>query len=152
MEDALYYMCTRTTSTDNRKGVIKMLVIDKFSRKPIYEQLIEGIEREILTGILAEREQLPSIRELSVQLSVNPNTIQKAFLELDRAGIIISSQGRGCFVAANAIERIRERLIPKIDEIKMLASELASAGIEQETVLAAVKTAYEQHFRKEDEV
>ncbi len=129
-----------------------MLVIDKFSRKPIYEQLIEGIEREILTGILGEREQLPSIRELSVLLSVNPNTIQKAFLELDRAGIIISSQGRGCFVAADAIERIRERLIPKIDEIKMLASELASAGIEKETVLAAVHTAYEQNFRKEDEV
>ncbi len=127
-----------------------MLAIDKFSRKPIYEQLIEGIEREILTGILKEKEQLPSIRELSVLLSVNPNTIQKAFLELDRSGIIISTQGRGCFVASDAIERIRERFAPKINEIQMLASELASAGIEQETVLAAVHTAYEKNFRKEE--
>ncbi len=125
-----------------------MLVIDKFSRKPIYEQLIEGIEREILMGFLAEREQLPSIRELSVALSINPNTIQKAFLELDRAGIIISSQGRGCFVAADAIERIRERLIPKVDEIGALSAELASAGIEEEIVIAAVRAAYKEHFGK----
>ncbi len=129
-----------------------MLVIDKFSRKPIYEQLIEGIEREILMGILSEREQLPSIRELSVNLSVNPNTIQKAFLELDRAGIIISSQGRGCFVADDAKARIRERLIPKIDEIRLIASELASAGIEEESVVSAVRTAYAENFRKEDKV
>lgn len=127
-----------------------MLVIDKFSRKPIYEQIIEGIEREILTGILAEREQLPSIRELSMTLSINPNTIAKAFLELDRAGIIISSQGRGCFVAANAIERIRERLIPKVSEIQNLAAELASAGIDEETVHTAVRVAYEENFRKEE--
>ena len=127
-----------------------MLVIDKFSRKPIYEQIIEGIEREILTGILAEREQLPSIRELSVMLSINPNTISKAFLELDRAGIIISSQGRGCFVAADATMRIRERLIPKISEIQNLASELASAGIDEETVIAAIRAAYEEHFRKDE--
>lgn len=127
-----------------------MLVIDKFSRKPIYEQIIEGIEREILTGILAEREQLPSIRELSVMLSINPNTISKAFLELDRAGIIISSQGRGCFVAADAIKRIQERLVPKISEIQGLAAELASAGIDEETVHAAIRAAYEEHFRKDE--
>ena len=127
-----------------------MLVIDKFSRKPIYEQIIEGIEREILTGILAEREQLPSIRELSVMLSINPNTISKAFLELDRAGIIISSQGRGCFVAADAIMRIQERLVPKISEIQGLAAELASAGIDEETVHAAIRAAYEEHFRKDE--
>ena len=127
-----------------------MLVIDKFSRMPIYEQIIEGIEREILTGILAEREQLPSIRELSVKLGINPNTIAKAFLELDRAGVIISSQGRGCFVAADAIERIQERFIPKIAEIRTLAAELASAGIDEKTVQAAVHAAYEENFRKDE--
>ena len=126
-----------------------MLVIDKFSRKPIYEQIIEGIEREILTGILAEREQLPSIRELSIKLSINPNTIQKAFIELDRAGVIITSQGRGCFVAADAVERIREKFIPKIGEIAALAAELAGAGIDKNAILDAVNAAYEIHERKE---
>ena len=127
-----------------------MIVIDKYSRKPIYEQIIDGIEKQIMSGVMGELDKLPSIRELSVALSINPNTIQKAFLELDRAGIIISSQGRGCFVAADAIARIQERLVPKISEIQSLAAELASAGIDEETVHAAIRAAYEEHFRKDE--
>ena len=119
-----------------------MLVVDKMSRTPIYEQIVEGIKREIITGILKERDQLPSIRELSVILSTNPNTVQKAFMELDRAGIILSTPGRGCFVADNAVENIREGLKGKIDEIKELAKTLANAGIDEKTVLEAIKSAY----------
>lgn len=119
-----------------------MLVVDKMSRTPIYEQIEEGIKREIVTGILKERDQLPSIRELSVILATNPNTVQKAFMELDRAGIIVSTPGRGCFVAENAVEKIRETLRSKIDEIKELAKTLANAGIEEKAVLEAVMSAY----------
>ena len=129
-----------------------MLVIDKFSRKPIYEQIVEGIEREILTGILAECEQLPSIRELSVRLAINPNTIQKAFIELDRTGVIVTSQGRGCFVAADARLRIREKFIPKLGEITQLAAELAHAGIDRRAALDAVNTAFDDYERKETKV
>ena len=120
-----------------------MLVIDKFSRKPIYEQIVEGIERDIVIGILREREQLPSIRELSSILGVNPNTIQKAFGELDRNGIIVSGQGRGCFVADNAAEKIKEKLSARITEIESIAVELARAGIEEEKLLDAVRRAYQ---------
>ena len=120
-----------------------MLVIDKFSRKPIYEQIVEGIERDIVMGILREREQLPSIRELSAVLGVNPNTIQKAFGELDRSGIIISGQGRGCFVADRAAEKIKEKLSVKIVEIENIAAELARAGIEKEKLMEAIERAYE---------
>ena len=119
-----------------------MLVVDKMSRIPIYEQIEEGIKREIITGILKEREQLPSIRELSVILTTNPNTVQKAFMALDRDGIIVSTPGRGCFVADNAAEKIREGLRSKIDEIKELAKTLANAGIDEKSVLEAVKSAY----------
>ena len=120
-----------------------MLVIDKFSRKPIYEQIVEGIERDIVMGILREREQLPSIRELSSVLGVNPNTIQKAFQDLDRNGIIISGQGRGCFVADKAAEKIKEKLSARITEIESIAVELARAGIEEEKLLDAVRRAYQ---------
>ena len=120
-----------------------MLVIDKFSRKPIYEQIVEGIERDIVMGILREREQLPSIRELSAVLGVNPNTIQKAFGELDRNGIIISGQGRGCFVADRAAEKIKEKLSVKIVEIENIAAELARAGIEKEKLMEAIGRAYD---------
>jgi GntR family transcriptional regulator len=119
-----------------------MLVIDKFSRKPIYEQVIEGIERDIIMGILREREQLPSIRELSALLGVNPNTIQKAFQELDRNGIIVSGQGRGCFVADQAALKIKEKLSVKITEIESIALELARAGIEEEKLISAIRNAY----------
>ena len=119
-----------------------MLVIDKFSRKPIYEQVVEGIERDIVMGILRDREQLPSIRELSAILGVNPNTIQKAFQELDRNGIIVSGQGRGCFVADHAAERIKEKVSVRITEIEAIAAELARAGIEEEKLLEAIRHAY----------
>ncbi len=121
-----------------------MLVIDKMSRKPIYEQVVEGIEREIVTGLIGEQEQLPSIRELSALLGINPNTIQKAFLDLDRAGVIVSTPGRGCFVAPDAKEKIRERLSTKISAIKEMAAELAHAGVDEAAVLEAVKSAYAQ--------
>ena len=120
-----------------------MLVIDKFSRKPIYEQIVEGIERDIVMGILREREQLPSIRELSSILGVNPNTIQKAFQDLDRNGIIVSGQGRGCFVAENAAGKIKEKLSVRIADIESIAVELARAGIEEEKLLDAVRRAYQ---------
>ena len=119
-----------------------MLAVDKMSRVPIYEQIEEGIKREIITGILKERDQLPSIRELSVILATNPNTVQKAFMELDRDGIIVSTPGRGCFVAENAIEKIRDGLKGKIDEIKELAKALAHAGIDEKLLIDAVKSAY----------
>ena len=120
-----------------------MLVIDKMSRKPIYEQLVEGLEREIVTGLIGEGEQLPSIRELSVTLGVNPNTVQKAVLELDRLGVVVSSPGRGVFVAENAIAVIRTRMSGRITEMKEMACELARAGIDLKDVLSAVSEAYD---------
>ncbi|MBO4979086.1 MAG: GntR family transcriptional regulator [Clostridia bacterium] len=119
-----------------------MLAIDKMSRKPIYEQLIEGLEREIVTGLLGPQAQLPSIRELSSVLGVNPNTVQKALGELDKLGVIISAPGRGMFVAEDAAEKIRARMSVKITEIRELAAELAKAGIDEQVVLAAVREAY----------
>ncbi len=119
-----------------------MLVIDKMSRKPIYEQLTEGIEREIVTGLLEPLSQLPSIRELSVVLGVNPNTVQKALLELDRMGIVFSAPGRGVFVAEDAVKKIRERMSVKLGNVEDLAMELARAGIDKQEVYAAIERAY----------
>ena len=119
-----------------------MLTIDKMSRKPIYEQLVEGLEREIVTGLLPPQSQLPSIRELSSVLGVNPNTVQKALGELDALGIIISAPGRGMFVAEDATEKIRNRMSSKISEIQEISTALAKAGVDEETVLLAVREAY----------
>ena len=119
-----------------------VLIVDKMSRKPIYEQIIDGIKREIVMGIIPEQTQLPSIRELSAILATNPNTVQKAFVELDRDGIIVSSPGRGCFVADGAKEKIRSSMASKIDEICAVACELANAGIDKQTIINAIESAY----------
>lgn len=84
-----------------------MFELDVRSRKPIYEQLTDKVKEMILHGILQTDEQLPSVRTLSQQLTVNPNTIQKAYRELEREGYIYSLQGKGSFVAPMKKNRMR---------------------------------------------
>ena len=72
-----------------------MFRIDGMSRTPVYEQIIEQVEKLITLGIMSPGDQLPSVRSLSIELSVNPNTIQKAYSELDAKGIAHSVPGRG---------------------------------------------------------
>lgn len=76
-----------------------MFELDIRSRKPIYEQLMDKIKELIVYGVLKPDEQLPSVRALSAQLTVNPNTIQKAYRELERDGYIYSQLGKGSFVS-----------------------------------------------------
>ena len=116
-----------------------MLLVDKFSGKPVYEQLVEGIERDILLGVFTEGAQLPSLRELSAALSINPNTIQKSYAELTRRGIILPSPGSGCYVAPNAKEILRREATGKLRLLTALSRELRLAGVEQADILAAVR-------------
>ena len=78
-----------------------MIVIDYQDRTPIYEQIVERVQTLIIKGILKSDEQLPSVRKLAVDLSINPNTIQKAFAVLEQQGFIYSVKGRGSFVTPN---------------------------------------------------
>ena len=75
-----------------------MIHLDHRDRRPIYEQAIDGIRQQIRAGVLLPGDQLPSVRELSAALSVNPNTIQRAYRELERTGWIVSQPGKGSFV------------------------------------------------------
>lgn len=116
-----------------------MLLLDKFSGKPVYEQLIEGVERNILTGVFAEGSQLPSLRELSAALSVNPNTIQKSYAELTRRGVILPAPGSGCYVAPNAREVLRREAGAKLEALRSLAEELRLAGVDEQEIVEAVR-------------
>ena len=78
-----------------------MIIIDYKDRRPIYEQVMERFQDLIVRGILKPDSQLPSIRSLAMELSINPNTIQKAYTELERQGFIYSIKGRGSFVSFN---------------------------------------------------
>ena len=75
-----------------------MVNLDYRDARPIYAQIIDGFRDQILSGVLANGDKLPSVRELALQLAINPNTIQRAYRELEMAGWIATVSGKGCFV------------------------------------------------------
>ncbi|MGM7701786.1 GntR family transcriptional regulator [Pseudalkalibacillus sp. Hm43] len=91
-----------TVSTDNTVGTDGreyMFNLDVRSRKPIYEQLVERFKELIISEVMKKDEKLPSVRTLAQQLTINPNTIQKAYRELETQGYIYSIKGKGSFVS-----------------------------------------------------
>ena len=76
-----------------------MLQLDLKSRKSIYEQVMDQLKEQIMTGQMATGDKLPSVRELSKSITVNPNTVQKAYRELERQGYVYTTSGVGTFVA-----------------------------------------------------
>lgn len=125
-----------------------MFKIDVMSRIPVYEQIIEQMEKFILTGILSAKEQVPSVRSLSVELSVNPNTIQKAYSDLDRRKIIYSVPGRGCFVSENAKELLSGAKRSQLSELEQTMYELVLAGITKEEIIECLDKA----IKRKDEL
>ena len=119
-----------------------MFQIDRFGRTPIYEQIIDQTQRLIASGLLKEGDQLPSVRALSQELSVNPNTLQKAYSELERRGLCISAPGNGRFVTADAFRLVGEGLKERLEELQKIAEELCAAGMPVEQVLGSVNAAY----------
>ena len=111
-----------------------MITIDLMSRVPIYEQIIEQLETFVLKGILKVGDQIPSVRSLSIQLSINPNTIQKAYSELDRTGIIDTVPGRGGFIAKDAKEKLRNLQGNQLKELSSIVEKLVLAGISKEEI------------------
>lgn len=93
-----------------------MFDIDLMSRTPIYEQLYNKIIELIIKGVLTENSQLPSIRTLAKELSVNPNTVVKAYNQLENDGIIYSLTGRGSFVAKVTDTTIKKSMFSQFDE------------------------------------
>ena len=92
--------CINDISTvETEKGEISMIVLDYRDRRPLYEQITERFEELMFQEVLTEDMKLPSVRSLATELSINPNTIQRAYVELERRGYIYSVKGKGSFVA-----------------------------------------------------
>ena len=120
-----------------------MLSIDKLSRVPIYEQIEGQVKELILSGALSPGDKLPSVRTLSLELNINPNTIQKAYLELDRQQVIASAAGRGSFVTENAREILLRGENGKLADLQTLISELLMAGISEDSLRRKLDRAIE---------
>ena len=98
---------------------------------PIYPQIKDGIRRLIATGVIQEGEKLPSVRALASQLAINPNTIQRAYNELEAEEIILSIPGKGSF-AAEKTDRNALRKAELLQQLKALLHELRSLGVTSE--------------------
>ncbi len=96
-----------------------MLQLNYRDAKPIYEQIKEGIRHLLLTNAIAADEKLPSVRELASTLAINPNTIQRAYRELEQEGYVYSMKGKGTFAAgADFIHKSREQeLLLTFDDV-----------------------------------
>jgi len=102
--------------------------------RPIYVQLIDRLRREILEGILAEGDRLPSVRELATQLTINPNTIQRAYRELEAQDWVVSIPGKGIFVrnVAGPGAARKKQLLAQLDA---LMAELEAVGLSRKEII-----------------
>ena len=119
-----------------------MISLNYRDSRPIYEQIKDGLRKLIVTGAMQPDEKLPSVRALATQLSINPNTIQRAYNELETEGYIYSVPGKGSFAAGHqeADDVRRSELLSQIREI---AAELKYLGATAEELAAIVKEAFE---------
>lgn len=120
-----------------------MFQIDPLARTPVYEQLIEQLERFIRSGVIRPGDKIPSVRSLSIELSVNPNTVQKAFSQLMTRQIIYSVPGKGNFVSDDALELLNTNSLKKLDELKSIILELKLAGMSKEQLITKIGEYYD---------
>ncbi len=120
----------------------KLIAIDKMSQVPIYEQIIEQFHNLIVTDVLKPKVLIPSVRSLSKEIGTNPNTIQKAYVELERMGITYSVPGVGRYVANNAKEIIQKLMSESDNELKTVVERLKLSGMTVEEIVSKVKMYY----------
>jgi len=115
-----------------------MIWIDYKDSRPIFEQIVEKYEKLIIHGAIEPDSQMPSIRKLAMDLSLNPNTVQKAYAELERRGFTYTVLGKGVFVNFDSkqINKKKEQVLSSIQALILEAKEL---GLSTEEILAKIK-------------
>ncbi len=121
-----------------------MLYIDKLSPIPIYMQIVSQFEDLIFSGVLLPDEKLPSVRNLAKELTINPNTLQKAYTEMENIKLCISVPGSGRYVAKDAIEIIAQKKQEKLKDLRVIIKGAKLSGSSLDEILNIVKKAYEE--------
>ncbi len=118
-----------------------MIILDYRDKRPIYEQVVEKLERLIVGGGLESNTKMPSVRSLAMELAVNPNTIQRAYAQLEQDGYLYTVSGRGSFVAHESEWRAsKEKQLT--EKLKSVVQEAKEAGMKQEQILNVVAEVY----------
>ena len=116
-----------------------MINLDYQSRTPIYEQIVEQIERYIAFGVLKPKEQIMSIREMAASLGINPNTVKKAYSILESKGVIVTISTKGTYIAYDTKSIIEEKVSSKLKELELIIGELEKLGISKEEIIKKMK-------------
>ena len=123
-----------------------MILIDYKDRRPIYEQIVEKFQQMIICGVIEPDSPMPSVRSLAMELSINPNTIQRAYMTLEQEGLIYPVKGKGNFVAET--QQIQEK--SKEDfrkEFLELVRRGINTGMTEEELMTLVQKGYEEDLR-----
>ena len=120
-----------------------MISLNYRDSRPIYEQIRDGLRKLIVTGALSADEKLPSVRALAAQLAINPNTIQRAYNELEGEGYIYSVPGKGSFAAMGA-DSARLRREELTDRLRELIAELRCLQMTDQEIIALIEEVEEQ--------
>lgn len=115
-----------------------MINLNYRDSRPIYEQIKEGLKNLVVTGVMSEGERLPSVRELATQLAINPNTIQRAYRELESEGYIYSIAGKGSFVSAG-VEVPDMRKNELFEELDRIVRELKFLGAGNDELISRIE-------------
>ena len=120
-----------------------MLHLDYRDIRPIYAQITDEVRQQITAGVLVQGDKLPSVRELAVELSINPNTIQRAYMTLEQEGLIYPVKGKGNFVADT--QKIQEKYKEDFrSEFLELVKRGCRSGFEEKELLTLVQRGYKE--------
>ena len=121
-----------------------MILINPRGGKPIFEQLKDSLRERMLSGVWRPHDKLPSVRELAQAAAINPNTIQKAYRDLEAEGFIYSVAGRGCYAAETPSDAIEKRRKDLTDKLMPLLRELRLSGVTADEAVGLVRAQYER--------
>ena len=119
-----------------------MIILDYRDRRPIYEQIVEKLSELMVCGVLPEDSPLPSVRSLAAELSINPNTVQRAYVELERRGCIYSVKGKGSFVSGTD-HLLEAKKLEMINTLRNSFADAVSLGLTRKELEALLSEAFE---------
>lgn len=118
-----------------------MFSIDMRSREPIHTQLEKSIVKHINLGVYEKDSALPSVRALACELGINPNTVSKAYKNLEHQGVIYTVAGKGVFVSATDLKKIHKQAVK---DIEASLTDAKNAGVEKSRVMEIVNRIWEE--------
>ncbi len=122
-----------------------MIQIDYRSQKAIYEQVRDELKKLIMKGVLKEGEKIPSVREIAGSLAINPNTIQRAYRELENEGFIYSVKGKGNFVSPKQEAEQTDRIQALLKTFSACSAELLYLGLSEDELISYLKKGGDKH-------